>query len=233
MQDSSLSVRQTIAVDGELRDAERLIRAGLAALQHAGEDDDFYHLPTLLLASGIERLLKVILWFDQPGPKAFKPGHLLLPLMVEVLNRCFTDEYCTNVPVAQVDRCYLESREAQEFLSFLGEFGQADRYYNLNILLTGNSRGRDPQRVWDSLRLAVLDTSPDIETRVYSGESSSDLRSALIRPYIVLVEKCVRALARLLTLGPIAPNGRRFSSILAKFRNLDDRDLGETAYART
>ncbi len=219
-----------LALEGELRDSVRLVRAGLAALQRTGGEDDFYHLPTLLLANGIERLLKVVLWLEKPGRKAFPETHRLEPLVSSVLERCFTDRYCREVPAAQIDLDHWGLPRTMEVLKLLGEFGDAARYHNLDILLGKSRRTRDPQAAWHNLRLAVVHDSPELEKRVLSGESSRELYEALIRPYVEAIERCVRALARLFTLGPLATNGKQFSGILYPFLVLMDRDLGKTAY---
>ena len=224
------SPEQFLALDEELRDSVRLIQFGLGALQGTGGDNDFYHLPTLLLASGMERLMKVVLWLDNPRPGAFPKAHRLAPLVEKVLERCFTASYSKKVPAATTDREHLESPQTRKMLDLLGEFGDAARYYNLNVLLGRPHKTRDAQAVWHELRLEVARSTPELWDKVGTKEWSDEFYADLVRPYVVVVERTVRALARLLTLGPLAETGKRWSPILQHFCGLKDQDLGTTAY---
>jgi len=224
------SPEQFLALDEELRDSVRLIQFGLGALQGTGGDHDFYHLPTLLLASGMERLMKVVLWLDRPGPGAFRETHRLVPLVDDVLERCFTHSYCKKCPAAATDRDHLKSRGTRRVLDLLGEFGDAARYHNLNVLLGKPNKTRDAQAVWHELRLEVARSTPELWDKVGTKEWSDEFYADLVRPYVVVFERTVRALARLFTLGPLAAEGKRFSGVLWDFLVLMDRDLGETRY---
>ena len=50
--------RRFVALYEELRTSRGLIRAGFGHLQEIDGGNDFYHLPHLLMASGIEKLMK-------------------------------------------------------------------------------------------------------------------------------------------------------------------------------
>ncbi len=54
---------QHIRLLEELRIAIGLLKGGLRELQHIDGANDFYHLPLLILSSGFERLMKVIICF--------------------------------------------------------------------------------------------------------------------------------------------------------------------------
>ncbi len=54
----SSNIEQTMCMLDELKISHKLIKAGFGALQEIDMTNDFYHLPHLLMASGLERLMK-------------------------------------------------------------------------------------------------------------------------------------------------------------------------------
>ena len=72
-------IHKTLALDQELLNSVRLIRAGLGQLQNIDGANDFYHLPILTLANGFERFMKVILCFRALEISGRYPSSKVLP----------------------------------------------------------------------------------------------------------------------------------------------------------
>jgi len=52
---------QRVMIGEELLSAMRLLKTGLRELNRTNDRTDFYHIPMLLLSSGLERLMKVLI----------------------------------------------------------------------------------------------------------------------------------------------------------------------------
>ena len=111
----SLSMKLFAASD-EVRRAIGLIKYGLASLQSIDMTTDFYDLPLILLASGLERLCKTALAFWKLEKEHVFPsrremmdyGHDVKELANEVLNTCFDASYLDRQATKE-DKKFLES----------------------------------------------------------------------------------------------------------------------------
>jgi len=176
---------KALALEKELLNATRLINAGLGQLQALDGGNDFYHLPALTLASGFERLMKIILCLQSastadefsgdPFPIG-KKGHDLGLLLKEIRQKCFNDGYTRNVPAASKDFEYLQSEDLGEFILLLSNFGMSARYYFLDIMIDRSPEFDSPETSWQKIQMSILLGRDDLK-----GQCSITLRNSLPR----------------------------------------------------
>ena len=240
----SPTIRQKFAIDQELYNAVRLLRAGLGQLQ--AQDDhasDFLHLPILTLASGLERLIKVTLCFGVLGAEGHFPksdyipsgrkGHDLSALLKMVCDKCFSTEYLEETPVALVDISFLKCEFVSSLIALLGDFGQSDRYYFLDVVV-GRAGGfaKDPEQSWKALRNYLIDSEHSLEQAMHDVQSFDLLLRHITARIVATFERIVRAIARLFTIGQIGSNAKASATCyLYDFLCLRDEQLGETKYS--
>lgn len=156
-----------ISVDQELRTAMSHLRRGLGELQRIDGANDFYHLPLVLLATGLERLCKVAFCFHSlehlghfpSSRKAFpagRTGHDVLALIRWVVENCFDSTYCKR-PAAAADFKFLrDDPTLNSIVRIVSDFGVGARYHHLDVVLGGTSATRAPEDVWQELGLQLL-----------------------------------------------------------------------------
>jgi len=233
-------IHKTLALDQELLNSVRLIRAGLGQLQNIDGANDFYHLPILTLANGFERFMKVILCFRAleisgryPSSKVLpsgRHGHDLDFLLGKVKEECFLDSYVENIPVASEDLEYLKSDELAQFVGVLSSFGQSARYYFFDVVVGREPATDDPEAAWQQLETSILLGREDLMAMLKEVGTSEKV-GEIVRTIIVgKLERMARALARLFTIGRIGKEAQRYTGYISGFLHLRDAQLGQTQY---
>lgn len=233
-------LKRTLALDHELFNAVRLIKAGFGQLQSIGAGNDFYHLPLLTLASGFERFMKVTLcfrWLEEHGnfqtSRAFscgRSGHDLSCLLEKIRKDCFLDDYVNNIQVAQSDVEYLNSEGLLSFVSVLSDFGQAARYYNLDVILGRKVQTDDPDAAWQRLETEILLARKDLMDEIEENPASNRIRLEINNEVVARLERFARAIARLYTIGRIGTEAKRYLAYIGCFLHLSDAELGTKKY---
>lgn len=226
-----------MAIDDELRVAVRLLKTGLRELNRQNGPSDFAHLPILLLASGFERMMKVILCCHHlevngsfPTSRKFweagAQGHNLENLLEAIIQKCFFNNYVGRIPVAQDDVEFLSDAKTKSFVRILSDFGIAARYYNLNVVQGEANPGPSPDKEWHKLKLEVLQGNPAWVSLLLDVPSGNAVYKVVNEQLTIRCEMFARALARLFTIGKLGSVARRISSSTKHFLNLRDDQLG-------
>ena len=235
------TVRQDLALNDELVTSIKLIQTGLKELQHIDGANDFYHVFMLTLASGFERLMKVIICFhivETTGtyPKkypwrAYKKGHDLVFLLNFITEKCFSEEYLDKIPIARKDIEYLRNnQQLREYVMILSNFGQAARYYNLDIVEGNEPKTFSPDDEWAKLESSILQENPEWEKESLTNRSLAKTYNHINTEIIIRFERFARALSRLFTIGGLGDKAKRFSCAVHPFLMLSDDKLGNTIY---
>ena len=236
----SREIHKTLALDQELLNAIRLIRAGLGQLQNLDGANDFYHLPILTLANGFERFMKVILCFralevsgQYPGPNVLpsgRKGHDLNFLLGQIKEECFLDRYVEKIPVASEDLEYLKSDELEQFVSVLSSFGQSARYYFFDVVVGREPETDNPEASWQQLETSIALGRPDLMRLIEQGDRTGKVRQVVRSMTVGKLERWARALSRLFTIGQIGDEAKRYVGYISGFLHLRDEQLGQTQY---
>lgn len=240
MKDYKQIVRQ-VAAGHELATAIRLIQVGLRELQAIDGANDFYHLPFLTLANGLERYLKVILClrFHEtegrfPNYKELisgRSGHDLTALLKRVIGDCFSESYVTRIPVAAEDIDFLTTnRRLHEVVNLLSRFGQAARYYHLDLVLGTEPDTDSPEDEWARLELELVKERPGFQSKLSEPGGLEETYAFIRHELTVLLERFCRALARLFTIGKLGELAQRNMTYVVPFLMIRDSELGEYDY---
>ena len=234
------SAQQDLAITQEVDTSIKLIDAGLAAVQSLDGANDFFHLPMLLLANGLERLMKSVICLhelDKEGSyqaaqkwPSGAEGHGLEKLRDYIIENCFSDEYL-KLPAAVDDRNHLENDGvASRTLRMLSEFGRKSRYFNLNVVLGRRLSCESPDHLWSEMEMDLLRLEDDWEDLLIDPHRSADLHQRIATKIVVCIERLTRALVRLFTLGGLGSAAKRQTGIIQSFLFLRDDQLGTRAY---
>ena len=133
-------MQRQLFLNQELDIAAEIIRGGLSLLQVSRMFNQRYFPTLILLANGLERLLKIVLvlhtrndesrWLSQKEHKAV--GHDLKGLNLKVFERCFTAEHLKR-PITHPDKEFLDSDLLlKEILDIMSAFATKGRYAYLD-----------------------------------------------------------------------------------------------------
>ena len=233
---SGLTTDQRFSLVDETETAITLLDEGIRAVAEwdGGEDRRIGGL--FSLSQGFERLLKLtmtlILYGEgvQPSGEHFKKKyrHRLLPLLDDVLDkaRADTDLMKRQALRDDIDFC-ASDKHLREMFDIFGEFGEKNRYYNLDVVLDGHSSADDPMRRWEALEAAIHSEDPEWHRLMQSDPAlwSDRWYPHLAATQIATLQRAARFLVRLWTLGPARADGQRFSGRLRRFLSLTDDQL--------
>ena len=234
-------VHRDVALAEELRTAIRLLKCGLCELNRLDGVNDFFHLPILLLSSGLERLLKTILCCHHVRKHCRFPchgvwperrrGHDLVHLLDLTTNACFSDDYVSSRQATEEDSLFLRSDEGlHRILQVLSDFGQSARYYNLDVVLGEEDPGLSPDQQWERLETEVLKDRPEWEEELADPTKGDEVFKRVNRELTARCERLIRSLCHLFTIGNLGPLARTLSPITFDFLFLTDDHLGQSDY---
>jgi hypothetical protein len=232
---------QNLALIEEIRTSIRLLEYGFRSLQQIDGANDFYHVSLLTIASGFERLMKTIICLDVlettgafPTNSALfsgRKGHDLDMLLEKVLTQCFTSAYINSREAARQDYDYLTVEpEFRKLFRILSDFGQAARYYNLDVMLGIPRNTGSPEAEWKKLEFDFLTQDADWAAQLTDSAKFTEIRARINREIVSRLECCARALTRLFTLGGLGQLAKQQTGTIWPFLTLMDNDLGKRKY---
>jgi len=233
---------QESMIGEELLTAIRLLKTGLRELGRMNGATDFFHLPILLLSSGLERLMKVVICCyylettgEFPDRKALspnrKPTHDLTWLKEKITLDCFSDEYVSQIPAARTDIYFLRNdTRLKRIVKILSDFAMSARYYNLNVVLAYTPPGSSPDDEWQSLEMEILQDDPTWKERIADPNQRQSINSQINKELTAHCERLARSLSRLFTVGGLGVLASQISPHTHHFLFLKDKDLGATDY---
>ncbi len=224
----------------EIDTSVKLLKKGMGDLQNIGGANDFYYAPILLLSSGYERLIKCLLclafmdenmnFTETPYDPKGREGHDLDLLLKKLLAVCEEKNYSSRFPTAKVDFDLLDKdKDLRKIVSLLSGFAQGGRYYNLDIVLRGTSKYKDPTTVWQEIEMAILQTEKDLLKKL-NDKDTQNIHREINRKLIITLEKFARALSRLFTLADFGDFAKQASPLVYDYLMLTDKGLGTKDY---
>jgi hypothetical protein len=226
----------------------KLLKKGMGDLQNIGGANDFYDAPILLLSSGYERLIKCLLclafmdenmnFTEKPYYPRSREGHDLTLLLKKLLEVCEKKDYASKFPEAKADIDLLgKDEDLRKIVSLLSSFAQGGRYYNLDIVLEGNSKYNDPTTMWQEIEGVILQKRGDLLKKLSGSETYNirsdiynNIRREINHELIITLEKFARALSRLFTLAGFGDFAKQVSPLVHDYLMLKPDDLGTRDY---
>jgi hypothetical protein len=230
------SVNQNISAGEDLLTAVRLYASGLGQLQSLDDgESDFYHLPLLALQQGLERWVKISLCFHHlekhgefPDESYFarsKQGHNIQPLLDQLVSLAYTTEFEVAFAYVKQDRVFLMSKPFRAYLISLSEFGVSSRYFHLNTVLGSGIPFNPPEHAWQDVEGKVLDYNPKLKEAFDASGGAQEVVLQVLAESRGILVRCGRALARLLVLGALGGEAKRYTGYVYKFLQLADEEL--------
>lgn len=232
---------QNILIGEELLTSVRLIKTGLREVNHLDGSSDFYHFPILILSSGIERFMKVVLccyYLENNGEFPTKStllkkgkGHNLSWLLDQIIKNCFPIKYVGVIAAAKEDMEFLKNdSRLHKLINILSNFGIGARYYNLNVVLGCDEPGPSPEDEWNKLNMEILKDDPDWTIKIGDPSISAEIYDSINSELTINIEKLIRSLSRLFTIGKLGKFASSISPHTFDFLFLDNNQLGKTNY---
>lgn len=238
---ASPDVLQRIYLIQELDVSVLAVGAGLAELQGSRPYRPRHFVFLLLLSTGLERLMKIVLQlhalettgvFLSRSKLQHEYGHNLIELRDHVVTNCFTADYLKR-QVATDDLAFIQSDPILGgMLKLLSDFAKDDRYLYMNGISDPSDpkvTGEWPERRWDDLEGMTMASNERM--KLYTTGKEDVAKRHANRALVACLERFVRALTRLFTLGPLGGQGRLVSSALSDYLFLHDEDLGRKEYS--
>lgn len=233
MQPSTL---QKISAGEELLTAVRLYASGIGQLESLDDGaSDFFHLPLLALQQGLERWVKISLCFhyldkfaEFPDLGYFprsKHGHNIQPLLHKLVSEAYTSEFEAKFNYVKQDRVFLKSKPFRGYLIALSDFGVSSRYFHLNTVLGEEIDFNSPEQAWQDVEGKVLEYNQGLQDEFYASEGAQEVLLKVLAESRGILVRCGRALARLLVLGALGDEAKRYTGYVSKFLQLVDDEL--------
>lgn len=232
------------SLDEELRVSIVLVKTGLRELNREGAATDFFHLPILLISTGIERFIKVIICLQiletsgrLPDDSAFKqkpkghPTHGLRWLLSQVTQKYFSNEFLQKNPATASNIEFIATDEnILKLIEILSDFSMGAIYYNMNIVSQMEPPGACQVDEWEKLRVEILEEEPNLEERIQNMEENTLVDKEICSRITVSCEMLMRALSRLVTFEKRGNYANQISVHTHHFLFLTDENLGKTDY---
>lgn len=229
-----LSGGQFLGLINELETATFLLVEGLISLASLSGANDFAHMPLQLLGQGLERLLKVELVVQQveesgsvPAGKTVKT-HNLVVLLDQLLACDRLAGYGVARIAAKEDVEFLETDAFfRKLLGVMSDFGSGGRYFDLDSVLDPlSSEGRsNPVDDFQRIEMEVLQAHPEWEAEL-GAATFSGFYAVLYGDLCEVIQRGIRALARLLAWDFLGPLGKQLSgTMIATFLTVRDAQL--------
>lgn len=231
---------QKICLGEEVNISIKLLQLGFCELQKIDSENDFYHLPFLLLSSGFERLIKCIICFKFlknegrfPTLKEVKGssnGHNLLYLKNKVINECISEKTATKRPATKADYNFISKDEdLNRIINILSEFGQYARYHNFNIVMGSKPLVQSAKDKWEEYEIEILKEDNLLSTYI-KGNKLDEAYEKINRKIISRLEKFARVLTRQFTLGNLGEEAKIYTGVISPFLYLRDEQIGKIDY---
>lgn len=125
------------------------------------------YVPIQLLSSSLERLIKCLLCIillkenggfeEEPFKIKKRKGHKLDYLLDRLIKVITNTKYMKNFSIGKSDIKYMQEDIAlKQIVKSLSDFGLGARYYNLDIVLNGESEYKSPIEEWDRIEMTIL-----------------------------------------------------------------------------
>jgi hypothetical protein len=231
-------VQRKLSLLQEAEIALYTVEAGLANLDKnmPYAPKPYYFVWYLLLSTGFERLMKIVICMHEFETTGSFPtnrflrvtmGHNLIALRDEVVKRCYTTDYLSN-SFAQEDYNFVTDDNLLTYiLKTLSDFAERDRYMFMDRISNPVSEREWPKLRWEEIeRIALSDSA---YYRLLKDDYS-ELKKQANMITKAHIERFTRAITRLFMFGGLGDLARSQYALISKFMRLSDNDLGVNTY---
>ena len=90
-----------------------------------------------------------------------------------------------------------------------------------------------PEDAWSAIESEIFQSTPGWEKRLMADVELRDTFVEINKEIVIRLERLIRAVARLYTIGGLGPVARRWSNPVYAFLPIRDEELGNRTYAKT
>lgn len=228
-----------IAANDEIRIAFDCINLGIQHIAAWKAQHNEYFVPLLLLSTGYERLLKILLcleYFDKNGSYPtidyFKQHigkiHNIEVLLTKILATVQNTVLYNTAPARKADVELLQNDEdLQWIISLLNDFANNTRYHNINTIIENPKSAQDP---WES----ISQFRTQYYTTHYQSQNEELLKDLTpfyrdVHGYLIgILQRFTRVLCFCFTQGAFGNKARQVSAgLLDNFLSLKDGEIGD------
>jgi hypothetical protein len=165
---------------------------------------ELIYVPIFLLSNSLERLIKCVLClillkkdgdFKEIPYDKRKEGHdleALLKRLIEVINNPKYKNYLYDLHLEVKE--FGEDEAMIQILEALSDFGTGARYYNLDVIMSGESKIESPIVAWDGIEMGILMKTRGLDgfRQIPDGERMKETQKEIINKinklYILLTK---------------------------------------------
>ena len=233
-----LEIEKVVAIGEEIEASFNFIKEGIRVLDNQNSAISSNHIPLQLLASGFERLVKILLLLKEKhltgeypqieGKKnyfgQFNYGHGIKKMVNSLILYSENVELMNKIPMVIEDLDYLKNdTHFNTFLEIITDFSIFQRYYYIDTIV---KKERQENNTFEKFKILIDSHSDgvDVSKMTYDEEDEFVLNST-----IITIEKGVRAISRFFTHG-LEDEGKKHYGDFGSFILLRDEDLGKLKY---
>lgn len=238
MKNNILEIEKVAAIGEEIEASFSFIKEGIRILNNQKSAILSNHVPLQLLASGFERLAKILLVLKEKhisgnypmieGKKnyffQFDNGHGINKMIDELILYSKKVELMNKIPMIIDDLKFLKTdNHFRTFLDIITDFSIKQRYYYIDMIV---KKERPENNSFEKFKTLIYSYSDDIDV---SSMTYDDEERYIFTSVIITIEKGVRAISRFFTHG-LEDEGRRYYGDFVSFILLKDEELGKLKY---
>lgn len=220
------SIRETLAE--EVRISSELISTGIELIQGEHYYNEAIDVPLILLANGLERLLKCILCFhtfentgELPTMTTIKKNfnHNIAKLFEYVFSHCYSDNFIRKGTTQKDLQFFRTNPVFQGLVKVINDFALKDRYANLDLILYEKlPKSRNPNDMWgEQIELVLMREYPEMQQ--LSITDNQEFRRRSSRYIAASLNRLMYSLVHLMILGKIGEYANTSAGSLRKFKN--------------
>lgn len=238
--------QQQLMLIAEFRSSVKDIVSGLCELNRKGAAEDYFHLPILLISTGIAQFLKTfnrLLQLDatgnlsdvksvRPVPTGISSNELRL-LLTRLCQQSFSDAFLHQHPqtVSKIQRLQTDDR-IRRLIDTFSDFAMGARYYNMNIISGVEPPGACQADELEKLREDIIE-----EKNLRQGAMTTSAFHRIVDREICsritfATELLMHTLSRLVAVGRSDEEANLISDLTSHFLFLSDDDFGKTDYSQ-
>lgn len=232
-------IEKVAAIMNEVEASFKFIATGLKLMKQQGYIVANNHVPLQSLASGFERLVKILLLikdkyltgdFAQHSKAKerfarYDKGHGIEKMLDELLEYSETIPLMNSTPMVRSDMDYLKNdRHFRLFLHIISEFSKYERYYYIDVIASKNYP--KSQNVFQTFMNFLYSNTIEQDTSNLTHKQGEE---AALQASIICIEKGARAISRFFTHG-FGNVGTMYYKDFSRLILLDDKDLGVLDY---
>ena len=240
MNNKTHEIEKTLAVVAEVEASFKFITEGLKSLKVQKSIIQNNHVPLQLLASGIERIIKILLLLKDKHlegnfPKLQKTrerfrhydnGHGIEKMLDELIEYSNSVDLMKRIPMVVEDMEYLEiDPNFRTFIKIITNFSIQQRYYYIDTIVSESTD--ESLNAFQAFRKFIYSFKENVDTNQMTYEQEEEFG---IKSTIICIEKGVRAISRFFTHG-LGDLGRMYYDNFSNFILLRDEKLGLLEYS--